>query len=310
METASVLNGEALSTTDVRVPGVHPVVAAIRNFIAEVVVGQDVVVERVVIALFTGGHLLLQGVPGLAKTLLVSALAKAVNLQFGRVQFTIDLLPADIIGSEILDQPAARSTSTAARSSPICCWPTRSTGPRPRCNRPCWRPCRSGGSPSAATRCRLPAPFLTIATQNPVEQAGTFELPEAQLDRFMLCHRLHYPDRQQELAIINQSLGLGLAEHDGGAVPADRLRPDPRRAGGRRGRARGSDGPGATGLRQPGLHRTLPGAGAADPRKPLRRPGVQPAGGHRPGHRRPCPGVHSRPRPRQSPTTCSPWPKT
>jgi MoxR-like ATPase len=230
MDTASILNGEALATNDLQLQGVHPLVAAIRNFIAEVVIGQDVVVERVLIALFTGGHLLLQGVPGLAKTLLVSALAKAINLQFGRVQFTIDLLPADIIGSEILDQASGTFHVNRGPIFTNLLLADEINRASPKVQSALLEAMQERRVTIGRNTFRLPAPFLTIATQNPVEQAGTFELPEAQLDRFMLCHRLHYPSRQQEMGIVTQSLRLGLSEHDGGAVPQtafDLIRDDP-----------------------------------------------------------------------------------
>ncbi|MEN6451732.1 MAG: MoxR family ATPase, partial [Thermoguttaceae bacterium] len=225
METANTLSGN-----DVRASQIHPLVHAVRGFVAEVVVGQDEVVERALIALFTGGHLLLQGVPGLAKTLLVSALAKAINLQFGRVQFTIDLLPGDIIGSEVFDQ--ASSTFHVNRG-PIftnLLLADEINRASPKVQSALLEAMQERRVTIGRNTLRLPAPFLTIATQNPVEQAGTFELPEAQLDRFMLCHRLHYPTRSQEMKIVAQSLGLGLTEHDGGAVPQtafDLIRDEP-----------------------------------------------------------------------------------
>jgi MoxR-like ATPase len=115
----------------------------VRRRVAEVVVGQDAVVERILIALFTGGHLMLQGVPGLAKTLLVNAVAKAMDLQFSRIQFTIDLLPSDIVGSEILDQKTGEFRVQKGPCSPICCWPTRSTAPPPRHKARCSKRCRN-----------------------------------------------------------------------------------------------------------------------------------------------------------------------
>lgn len=225
METASTLNGN-----DVLVKDIHPLIQAVRGFIAEVVVGQDEVVERTLIALFTGGHLLLQGVPGLAKTLLVSALAKAVDLQFGRVQFTIDLLPADIIGSEIFDQTSGTFHVNQGPIFTNLLLADEINRASPKVQSALLEAMQERRVTIGRNTLRLPAPFLTIATQNPVEQAGTFELPEAQLDRFMLCHRLGYPTRHQEAKIIGQSLGLGLAEHDGGAVPQtafDLIRDEP-----------------------------------------------------------------------------------
>jgi MoxR-like ATPase len=118
-------------------------VDAIRERVGKVVVGQEAVVERLLIALFTGGHLLLQGMPGLAKTLLVNTLAKAIDLQFSRVQFTIDLLPSDIVGSEILDQPRASSARIRAVFTNLLL-AMKSIVPPRRCRAPCSRRCRNG----------------------------------------------------------------------------------------------------------------------------------------------------------------------
>ena len=199
-------------------PGVGEFITAIRERVAKVVVGQDVVVERTLIALFTGGHLLLQGVPGLAKTLLVSVLSKSVDLDFARIQFTIDLLPSDILGSEILDP---RTGEFSTRKGPI----FTNLLLADEINRAA--PKVQGALLEAMQERRvtigdenyvLPAPFLVIATQNPVEQAGTFELPEAQLDRFMLCHRLVYPTHAEEREVLKRNAGLGIQRRDGGAI--------------------------------------------------------------------------------------------
>lgn len=199
-------------------PRVGEFIAAIRERVARVVVGQDIVVERTLIALFTGGHLLLQGVPGLAKTLLVSVLSKSIDLDFARIQFTIDLLPSDILGAEILDQ---RTSEFRTRKGPI----FTNLLLADEINRAA--PKVQGALLEAMQERRvtigdenyvLPAPFLVIATQNPVEQAGTFELPEAQLDRFMLCHRLNYPSPDDEREVLKRNAGLGIQRRDGGAV--------------------------------------------------------------------------------------------
>ena len=199
-------------------PGVGEFIRAIRERVAKVVVGQDVVVERTLIALFTGGHLLLQGVPGLAKTLLVSVLSKSVDLDFARIQFTIDLLPSDILGSEILD---SRTGEFRTRKGPV----FTNLLLADEINRAA--PKVQGALLEAMQERRvtigdenyvLPAPFLVIATQNPVEQAGTFELPEAQLDRFMLCHRLEYPSHADEREVLKRNAGLGIQRRDGGAI--------------------------------------------------------------------------------------------
>src|SRR6266849_3655160 len=170
----------------------------LRERIATVVVGQDVVVERLLIALFTGGHLLLQGVPGLAKTLLVSVLSKSIDLKFARIQFTIDLLPSDILGSEVLDQ---RSNDFHVNKGPIftnLLLADEINRAAPKVQSALLEAMQERRVTIGNETFKLPAPFLVIATQNPIEQSGVFELPEAQLDRFMLCHRLDYPTRDEE----------------------------------------------------------------------------------------------------------------
>ena len=191
----------------------------VREHVAQTVVGQQVVVERVLIALLTGGHLLLEGVPGIAKTLLVQTIGKTIHLDFKRVQFTIDLLPSDIVGSEILDQ---QSGEFRVRKGPIftnLLLADEINRASPKVQSALLEAMQERKVSIGDETHRLPAPFLVIATQNPVEQAGTFELPEAQLDRFMLCHRLGYPDKEDETEVVRRSLGLGLKKDGDGAVP-------------------------------------------------------------------------------------------
>ena len=193
-------------------------VTRIRERIATVVVGQDDVVERILVALFTGGHLLLQGVPGLAKTLLVSALSKSVDLKFSRVQFTIDLLPSDIIGSEILDQ---RTNEFRIHKGPVftnLLLADEINRAAPKVQGALLEAMQERRVTIGNTTFKLPAPFLVIATQNPIEQSGPFELPEAQLDRFMLCHRLSYPTPTEEAEILRRNAALGIRREDQGAI--------------------------------------------------------------------------------------------
>jgi MoxR-like ATPase len=194
-------------------------VHAVRERVAQVVVGQETVVERLMIALFTGGHLLLQGFPGLAKTLLVNAIARAIDLKFSRVQFTIDLLPSDIIGSEILDQ---RKGEFRTHQGPIftnLLLADEINRAAPKVQSALLEAMQERRVTIGNQSYILPAPFLVIATQNPIEQSGTFELPEAQLDRFMLCHRLHYPGVSEEEEILRRQLALGLRRQEEGAMP-------------------------------------------------------------------------------------------
>jgi MoxR-like ATPase len=196
-----------------------PFVDHVRAEVARTVVGQDAVVERVLIALLTGGHLLLEGVPGIAKTLLVQSVAKAIDLRFARVQFTIDLLPGDIVGSEILDQ---RSGEFRIHKGPIftnLLLADEINRASPKVQSALLEAMQERRVSIGDATHDLPAPFLVIATQNPVEQAGTFELPEAQLDRFMLRHRLTYPTPADEAEVVRRSLALRLKRQGDGAVP-------------------------------------------------------------------------------------------
>lgn len=191
----------------------------IRERVAQVVVGQDIVVERLLIALFTGGHVLLQGMPGLAKTLLVNCLARAIDLQFSRVQFTIDLLPSDIVGSEILDQAKGEFRTHKGPIFTNLLLADEINRAAPKVQSALLEAMQERRVTIGNQTYTLPAPFLVIATQNPIEQSGTFELPEAQLDRFLLCHRLDYPSVTEEEEVLRRSLALGLRRDEKGAVP-------------------------------------------------------------------------------------------
>ncbi|MFO0826813.1 MAG: MoxR family ATPase [Phycisphaerales bacterium] len=200
-------------------PGACPFADVVRAHVAKTVVGQQVVVERVMIALLTGGHLLLEGVPGIAKTLLVQSVARAIDLKFARVQFTIDLLPSDIVGSEVLDQ---KSNAFRVHQGPVftnLLLADEINRASPKVQSALLEAMQERKVSIGDETHVLPAPFLVIATQNPVEQAGTFELPEAQLDRFMLRHRLLYPSPEEEAEVVRRSLELKLKRQGEGAVP-------------------------------------------------------------------------------------------
>ena len=190
----------------------------IRERVGCIVVGQDVVVERTLIALLTSGHLLLEGMPGLAKTLLVNTISKALHLTFRRVQFTIDLLPSDILGTEILDE---KSREFRTHKGPIftnLLLTDEINRAAPKVQGALLEAMQERKVTLGSETFSLPTPFLVIATQNPIEQSGTFELPEAQLDRFMLCHRLGYPTPEEEEEILRRNLKLGVEKKGTGAV--------------------------------------------------------------------------------------------
>jgi MoxR-like ATPase len=218
MTNAHPLATSKLQSTPADLDRVIDFITKVRERVATVVVGQDDVVERLLIALFTGGHLLLQGVPGLAKTLLVSVLSKTIDLDFARVQFTIDLLPSDILGSEILDQ---RTNEFRIHKGPVftnLLLADEINRAAPKVQGALLEAMQERKVTIGGEAFKLPTPFLVIATQNPIEQAGTFELPEAQLDRFMMLHRLEYPTREDETQILKRNAALGIRVEEKGAI--------------------------------------------------------------------------------------------
>ncbi|MEJ6568786.1 MAG: MoxR family ATPase [Akkermansiaceae bacterium] len=190
----------------------------IRERVGKIVVGQDVVVERTIIALLTSGHLLLEGMPGLAKTLLVNTISKALHLDFSRVQFTIDLLPSDILGTEILDSKTGEFRTHRGPIFTNLLLTDEINRAAPKVQGALLEAMQERKVTLGSETFSLPTPFLVIATQNPIEQSGTFELPEAQLDRFMLCHRLDYPTIEEEEEILRRNMNLGVEKKGDGAV--------------------------------------------------------------------------------------------
>ena len=172
--------------------------------IAKIIVGQDDVVRAVIISLFSNGHSLLVGVPGLAKTLLVSTIAEVLDLEFKRIQFTPDLMPSDITGSEILDENRHfRFVRGPVFANIVLADEINRTPPKTQAallEAMQERVVTVGGSRHA-----LPAPFFVLATQNPIEQEGTYPLPEAQLDRFMFNIPLTYPGYEEEVEVVKST---------------------------------------------------------------------------------------------------------
>jgi MoxR-like ATPase len=184
---------------------------ALGEQIARRVVGQREVVEQLLGAMLAGGHALLVGVPGLAKTLLVRTVAEALDLEFSRVQFTPDLMPSDITGTELLEEDAAtgRRTFRFVRGpvfGNIVLADEINRAP-PKTQARCCRRCRSTPVTAGGATHRLPEPFFVLATQNPIEQEGTYPLPEAQLDRFLVQLRVGYPSRDEEEEIVRATTG-------------------------------------------------------------------------------------------------------
>ena len=175
--------------------------AELKNEIHKVIVGQDDVVDQVLISIFSRGHCLLVGVPGLAKTLLVNTIAQTLGLSFNRIQFTPDLMPSDIIGSEILDESRNFKFIKGPLFSNIILADEINRTP-PKTQSALLEAMQERSVTAAGTNYTLPSPFFVLATQNPIEQEGTYPLPEAQLDRFMFNIWVDYPSYTEELAIV------------------------------------------------------------------------------------------------------------
>src|ERR1700742_4199799 len=183
----------------------------LKKEIGKIIVGQEAIVEEMLVALLAGGHCLLEGVPGLAKTLMVRTLSQALDLSFRRIQFTPDLMPTDILGTEILEE----DHSTGRRVFKF------NKGPLfanivladeinrtpPKTQSALLEAMQEFEITYGGQTYRLDRPFFILATQNPIEQAGTYPLPEAQLDRFLLYIKIGYPDADEEPAILSNTTG-------------------------------------------------------------------------------------------------------
>ena len=174
------------------------------NEISKVIVGQDDVIKKVLISVFSRGHCLLVGVPGLAKTLLVSTISDSLGLSFNRIQFTPDLMPSDIIGSEILDESKNFKFVKGPLFANIILADEINRTP-PKTQSALLEAMQERTVTAAGNQYKLEEPFFVLATQNPIEQEGTYPLPEAQLDRFMFNVWVDYPKYEEELAIVKST---------------------------------------------------------------------------------------------------------
>ncbi len=207
----SVTVGDGL-VADVEALGVRA--AAARAEVGRIIFGQDEVVEQVLICLLSGGHVLLVGVPGLGKTLLVETLGTVLGLAPKRVQFTPDLMPADITGSEVLDEDATGRRSFRFVPGPVFCqllMADEINRASPRTQSALLQAMAEGRVAVAGVDHPLPRPFHVLATQNPIEQEGTYPLPEAQLDRFLLQVDVPYPDLANERTMLLATTGAQAA---------------------------------------------------------------------------------------------------
>jgi MoxR-like ATPase len=210
---------EAADESDVR--AARDLAGAYERLLAEVgkvIVGQERVIEEILVAIFARGHCLVQGVPGLAKTLLVSTLAGAMDLRFNRIQFTPDLMPSDITGTDVLHEDA----ETGRRKFEFLKGPVFTNllladeinRTPPKTQAALLQAMQERQVTAGSRTLDLPQPFFVLATQNPIEQEGTYPLPEAQLDRFMFMVIVNYPKRDEELEVLKRTTGVSASKVD------------------------------------------------------------------------------------------------
>ncbi|MDA8775521.1 AAA family ATPase [Opitutales bacterium] len=204
---------EVLSENDVQsISDLKDTFTAIKNELGKVIIGQEDAIERIFLCMLSKGHSLLMGVPGLAKTLLVNSIAQVTSLSFGRIQFTPDLMPSDVTGTEILqNKKDGKGREFTFIKGPIFAnviLADEINRTPPKTQSALLEAMQEKRVTVAGTNHQLQEPFFVLATQNPIEQEGTYPLPEAQLDRFMFLIRMDYPSRNEEIAIAkNTTIG-------------------------------------------------------------------------------------------------------
>lgn len=189
--------------------------------VAKVIVGQKAMIERILIGMLTGGHVLLEGVPGLAKTLTVKTLSDTLDMKFQRIQFTPDLLPADIVGTVIYNQARGEFISKQGPIFANLVLADEINRAPAKVQSALLEAMQERQVTIGDTTHRLPDPFLVMATQNPIEQEGTYALPEAQLDRFMLMIKVGYPTKEEERAIMDRMTAPVRASAERAATPQE-----------------------------------------------------------------------------------------
>jgi MoxR-like ATPase len=211
---------DAIAWNEVEVAELVAKVDALKTSMARVIIGQQDVVDLLITCLLAGGHALVEGVPGLGKTLLVKSLAQATDMQFRRVQFTPDLMPSDIVGTEILEEDVAtRQRVFRFQQGPVftqVLLADEINRAPPKTQSALLEAMQERSVTFAGQTHKLPRPFFVLATQNPIEQAGTYPLPEAQLDRFLLRIDVGYPTEDEEVAMVSATTHGGIAD----ATPA------------------------------------------------------------------------------------------
>ncbi|MAB13772.1 MoxR family ATPase [Parvibaculum sp.] len=206
MQTVSEADGTAVE--EIEAAGAK--IAAAREAIGEVIYGQETVIDQTLVTVLAGGHALLVGVPGLAKTLLVHTMGKVLGLEDKRIQFTPDLMPADIVGSEVLEESDSGGRSFRFIKGPVFCqllMADEINRASPRTQSALLQAMQEKNVTVAGVRYELPTPFHVLATQNPLEQEGTYPLPEAQLDRFLMQIDVNYPDYEAERRMLLSTTG-------------------------------------------------------------------------------------------------------
>lgn len=200
-----------MNTSATAVDNLLSKLSQLKKEIQKIIIGQDVILEEIIIALIAGGHCLLEGVPGLAKTLMVRTLSRALHLSFRRIQFTPDLMPTDIVGTEILEEDHV----TGKRFFKFIKGPLFANilladeinRTPPKTQAALLEAMQEFEVTYAGQTYPLDKPFFILATQNPIEQAGTYPLPEAQLDRFLLYVKIGYPSEQEEMEVLSSTTG-------------------------------------------------------------------------------------------------------
>lgn len=178
----------------------------LKDEIGKVIIGQEEVIQQILLSIYTGGHSLLIGVPGLAKTLMVNTIAKTLGLDFKRIQFTPDLMPSDILGSEVLDQERNFKFIKGPVFANIILADEINRTP-PKTQSALLEAMQERAVTVAGHQYKLDLPYFVLATQNPIEQEGTYPLPEAQLDRFMFAIKLTYPSIEEEIQVVKSTTG-------------------------------------------------------------------------------------------------------
>lgn len=186
---------------------------ALRNEIAKIIIGQESVIDQILLSIYTGGHSLLIGVPGLAKTLMVNTIARTLGLDFKRIQFTPDLMPSDILGSEVLDQNRNFKFIKGPIFANIILADEINRTP-PKTQAALLEAMQERAVTITGVQHKLSAPYFVLATQNPIEQEGTYPLPEAQLDRFMFAIELKYPSIEEETQVVKTTTNDEFPEVD------------------------------------------------------------------------------------------------